>query len=225
MKTRAGMIASVLFGLVGCAAKRPPADYATLFEHWPRSIAVVPVLDRSGDESAGPAVASLLTVPLAQRGYYVFPVYVTDRLLRDLGLGDPALVRQTPPQRFFDLFGADAVLFVTVENSSTSYFVVGSSVSVTLDYELKDTRTGKSLWHRALTVAQGSDVIAPVGGGLVAPAAGLALTMADAALTATTADRRILAQAACEEVFEWSNEGLPPGPYSSESGRNRTASR
>src|SRR6185436_19052948 len=82
-----------------------------------------------------------------------------------------------------DLFGADAVLFVTVENSSTSYFVVGSSVSATLDYELKDTRTGKSLWHRALTVAQGSDVIAPVGGGLVAPAAVLALTMADAALT------------------------------------------
>jgi len=160
-----GLIVAMFF-ISGCATvqkKVQKKDYSAFYAHPPRSIVVVPALNNTTEINAPPVFALTITAPLAERGYYVFPVYLTDILLKDIGLSEAGHIHQLPPSRFLDLFGADAVLFVTIEDWSTKYIIISSSVVVHMKYELKDTRTGLSLWQGEQQVVHNSD--AGVGGG------------------------------------------------------------
>jgi hypothetical protein len=101
----------------------------------------------SGEVNAPKVFMPTLVEPLAERGYYVFPLYATEMLLREQGLAEAAQIHQLPPPRLFDLFGADAALYITIKNMSAKYVVVYSSVVVDVEYLLKDTRTGAVLWE------------------------------------------------------------------------------
>ena len=59
--------------MTGCATK-PPFDYTAFKESRPRSILVLPPLNNTPDVQASYSVLSYATVPLAEAGYYVFPV-------------------------------------------------------------------------------------------------------------------------------------------------------
>lgn len=189
----------LLFLLAGCASVGT-RDLSTFYAHEPRSIIVVPVVNESPEVTAPGVFITTITVPLAERGYYVFPVYLTEALLRDLGLPEAGFVHQVPSQRFFELFGADAVLFVTIKDWSTKYLVLVSSVVVEMEYLLKDTRTGTVLWESKQQVARSSGGSDPI-------------SMAvSAALTALFTDYRPLARQANNQVFR-PPSGLPAGPY------------
>lgn len=184
--------------LSGCAAQKH--DLSVFYAHRPRSIVVVPVVNESTEISAPTVFMSTITTPLAERGYYVFPVYLTNILLQDLGLTEAGHVHLLPPQRFLDLFGADAVLLITIKDWSTKYLVVQSSVVVDMSYVLKDTRTGLVLWESRQPIVYSS------GGGD-------AITMVvSAAVNALMTDYRPLAQQANARVFLPPN-GIPAGPY------------
>jgi hypothetical protein len=191
--------AGLLSLLAGCAVKKP--DLSAFYAHRPRSIVVVPVVNESTEITAPTVFMSTITVPLAERGYYVFPVYLTGVLLQDLGLSEAGLIHQLPPQRFFDLFGADAVLLITIKDWSTKYLVLASSVVVDMEYVLKDTRTGMVLWESKQSYHHDSGG----GGNLIAMAV-------SAAINALVTDYRPLAQQANNLVFLPPN-GLPAGPY------------
>lgn len=70
--------------LTGCFVP-PKPDLAAFRAHPPRSIVVVPVANDTPEITAPAVFAPSLTIPLAERGYYVFPIYLTEILLRDLG--------------------------------------------------------------------------------------------------------------------------------------------
>jgi hypothetical protein len=193
----------------GCAVKQKP-DLSAFYAHKPRSILVVPVLNDSPEISAPSTFISTITAPLAERGYYVFPVYLTDLILRDFGLTEAGHIHQLPTQRFFDLFGADAVLLITIKDWSSKYLLLASSVVVSMEYELKDTRTGTVLWQAKQTVAQQSG---NGGGGLI----GMAVA---AAINAMMTDYLPLARQANNLVFQPS-KGLPAGPYHPEYGKDQ----
>ena len=72
----------------------------------PRSILVVPVVNNSVDVTAGDYFLSTVPVPLAERGYYVFPVNLVKRLLEDDGLADASLVHGAQTDCLAALFGA-----------------------------------------------------------------------------------------------------------------------
>ena len=74
------------------------------------------------DVTAPDYFLSTVPIPLAERGYYVFPVNLVKRVLEDDGLSDAVLVHSADPKRLAALFGADAVLYVTIErwDASTS---------------------------------------------------------------------------------------------------------
>lgn len=196
--------------LVGCAGNQAKPDLDAFNAHKPRSILVVPVVNESPEISAAPVFSSTITAPLAERGYYVFPLYLTELILRDFGLSEAGHVHMLPPQRFYELFGADAVLFVTIKDWSSKYLVLASSVVVSMEYVLKDTKTGTVLWQKTETVARNSG---NGGGGLI----GMAI---EAAINAALTDYRPLAQQANAQVFQprW---GLPAGPYHAEYGKDQ----
>jgi len=193
------MACMVYFAMTGCAVKR--TDLTAFYSHPPRSIVVVPVVNESTEVTAPTVFMSTITRPLAERGYYVFPVYLTEVLFQDLGLPVAGHIHQLPPRRFLDLFGADAVLFITIKDWSTQYLVIQSSVTVDMDYILKDTRTGRVLWESRQPVVHASGG----GGNLIGMGIG-------AAIHALTTDYRPLAQQANNMAF-LPPRGLPAGPY------------
>ena len=97
--------------LVGCQTTAPKRDLAAYEAANPRSIVVVPIVNKSLDVDAPNYVLSALPVPIAEKGYYVFPVNTTKMVLEQEGFYEPERVHEQPPERIAKMFGADAVMF------------------------------------------------------------------------------------------------------------------
>ena len=202
MRARLTTLVAAAVIAAGCAAA-PKPDYTRFFQNHPRSILVVPPMNNTTAVEAPDVFATTITVPIAERGYYIFPVYLVADLLRDIGLTNEGLIHQLPANRFREIFGADAVLFVTIKDWTTKYVLLASSVTVTASYKLVDTKTGQVIWEgerRAVYQSSGSNIIA----------------ILVSALVTTTVDYRPLAREANKKVTDSPGTGLPAGPYHAE---------
>ena len=115
--------------LAGCAAQKP-FDYTNYRQHPPRSILVLPPLNQSTAVEATYGYLSTVTRPIAELGYYVFPVAVVDQFLKENGLPSAGEMHQVPLNKVAEILGADAVLFVTVEEYGTKFQVLNSATIV-----------------------------------------------------------------------------------------------
>src|SRR5260221_5648293 len=79
--------------MAGCASPKP-YDYTNYREHPPRSILVLPPLNNSTDVKGTYSYLSTVTYPIAERGYYVFPVAVVDQFLNENGMPTPGVMQQ-----------------------------------------------------------------------------------------------------------------------------------
>ncbi|MGE4649929.1 MAG: GNA1162 family protein, partial [Myxococcota bacterium] len=98
----------------GCATL-PPKDYTDFNAADIRSILVVPVVNNSVDVTAPDYFLSTVSIPVAEHGYYVFPVNLIKRTLEDDGLSDANLVHAASTTKLCELFGADAALYIIIE--------------------------------------------------------------------------------------------------------------
>src|SRR3984957_19789928 len=157
------LIFGAVLMLAACASAPKRYDYANFRTESPRSILVVPVTNKSVDVNAPDYFLSSIATPLAERGYYVFPVNMVKSVLSDDGLSDADLVHSGDPRRLGELFGADAVMYVAIERWDAKYVVLATTVTVELTYTIKSAHTGQTLWSNHQQIAyksQGS------GGGL-----------------------------------------------------------
>lgn len=210
MKILRLLVAGAFLVFVAACATTPKPDYSKFFEHHPRSVLIVPAINKTTAVEAPAVFNTTVTRPFAERGYYVYPVFLTRDILNDIGLTDEGLIAQAQPQRFRDIFGADAVLFVTVNTWATTYVILASSVTVEANYRLVDTATGEVIWERTERVVEQS------GGGGGGGLAGLVAQAISAALTATLVDYRPLARKMNALAADKPGQGLPAGPYRSE---------
>ena len=82
-----------LFSIIGTGCATLPAkDYTDFNTANIRSILVVPVVNNSVDVTAPDYFLSTVSIPVAELGYYVFPVNLIKRTLEDDGLSDANLV-------------------------------------------------------------------------------------------------------------------------------------
>jgi hypothetical protein len=147
-------LAAVALVVTGCAT--PPAahnDYTAFRQADPRSVLVVPVVSRSVDVDAPDYFLSTISQPIAERGYYVFPVNLIKRVMEDDGLGDANLVHASATPKLAELFGADAVLYVVIERWDSKYAVISTTTTVELSYSLRNGKTGDELWKHSETMA------------------------------------------------------------------------
>jgi len=152
--------------LTACATPQTPYDYTAFRQSKPRSILVLPPLNSSPDVQATYSVLSTVTQPLAEAGYYVFPVALVDQTFKENGLLNPGEMHQAPLEKIREIFGADAALYITVTQYGSSYQFLSSSVIVTAKARLLDTRNGQLLWEGAAS-ASDSEGDSNSGGGLV----------------------------------------------------------
>jgi hypothetical protein len=121
-------------------------DYSAFRLHPPKSILVLPPLNNTSDLRATYSVMSSATLPLAEAGYYVFPVALVDQTFKENGLQNPGEMHQASPKKLNEIFGADAALYITVTNYGVSSALLGGDVFVTVKASLVDTRSGTTLW-------------------------------------------------------------------------------
>ena len=90
---------------------------------------------------------STVTRPLAERGYYVFPVAVIDALMKENGLPHPDDMAGVPLSKIREIIGPDAVLYMTVLDWGTKYRLIDSVTKVHLAGTLIDVDTETVLWQ------------------------------------------------------------------------------
>lgn len=202
---------SLLF-LAGCestSTKRNP--YADTFEQAGiRSILVLPVVNRSVNIYAPGTALSVLPRLLADHGYYVFPVNTVKVVLENEGLYEPAEIYQLPAEKLANMFGADAVLFTTVEQWDTQYVVFSSTTVVSVTFSLT-AASGQEIWKAQKTITKSSD-----SGSQGSGAGVLGALLSDAFAAAwdrAFPDYRPLATEAAQQTFITGRSQIPFGPH------------
>jgi hypothetical protein len=191
----------------GCVSRPPRADYSQFRSEGPRSILVVPVINRSVDVNAPDYFLATIATPLAERGYYVFPINMVKSVLADDGLSDANLVHSGDPRRLGELFGTDAVMYISIERWDAKYVLLATTVTVELNYSIKSTHTGQELWkNHQLVVYQPQQ-----SGG--AGIAGLIANAIAAAIAKAAPNYMPLAHQANNGAINVKGTGLPAGPY------------
>ena len=194
MKAVINYIILPLLGIVyfsGCAGmgSQPVTkgqEFPGMYEEKPRSLFIMPPMNESTAADAKDYYATTIEIPLAFHGFYVFPYEITSDVLKQQGIYDAELLYNMPLNKFHDYFGADAVLFTKIKKWDTSYMVLASNLTVSIDAEIKSTRTSRILWQYNGTVVVDLSGGSDSGGslaGLIAKAVATAINTAAADYT------------------------------------------
>jgi hypothetical protein len=171
----------------------------------PQSILVLPPLNESVDANASYSYLTTISRPLAERGYYVFPVVVIDQFMKDNGLPGPGEMHGVALNKIDEIIGPDAVLYITIEEFGQKYVVLSSNTTVTARAFLVDVDTGNRIWDGRVHLVQSSggsgDLIADM---IIAAVEQVMDTVAD-----QTHD---VARLANQQLINDPNRGLLVGP-------------
>lgn len=166
MKARMLVVATLmLVFLTGCVTTAP-YDYTAFRASNPRSILVLPPVNQSLDTRASYSFLTHVSMPLAEGGYYVFPVAVVEETFRENGLTNPDEIHALPLDQINKVFGADSVMYIKITQYGTSYQLLASDTRVTAEATLVDGRNGQLLWKGQAT-ASSTEQSNNQGGGLV----------------------------------------------------------
>ena len=139
------VVGAIVMLLTGCVAQPVKKDMSAFIAAAPRSILVVPVVNKSLDVDAPNYVLAALPVPIAEKGYYVFPVNTTKFVLEQEGFYEGDRIHNESPTVLAKLFDADAILYVTIHRWDAQYAVIATSVTVEFEYKLV-SRDGTEIW-------------------------------------------------------------------------------
>ena len=200
-----GLTCLTLLAVVGCAAPEPK-DYSAYRANLPSSILVLPPINNSVEVNAPYSYLSTVTEPLAEAGYYVFPVAVVDAYMKENGLPTPADMQAVPLDKLDEVFGPDAVMYVSLEEYGQEYNLISSDAVVKADAKLVDTDTGLTLWDGRIDAVEASNSNS---GSLLADLIGAAVAQA----VNTTTDRAHSVAIKANQGMIRGYNGLLLGPY------------
>ena len=192
--------------LSGCAVP-VKKDMSAFIAAAPRSILVVPAVNRSLDVDAPNYLLSTLSIPLAEKGFYVFPVNTSKVVLEQEGFYEAEQVRKQSPQVLAMLFGADAVLYVTINRWDAQYILLSTTVTVEFDYRIV-SKVGVEIWSANQKMQYSPQNSS--GGNPIATLVAAAIT---AAMTRAAPNYLPLAQMANRQAFVMGPNPIPNGPY------------
>jgi hypothetical protein len=197
-----------LLSLTGCVTQPTKVDQSALLAAAPRSILVVPTINRSLDVDAPNYVLAALPIPIAEKGYYVFPVNTTKFVLEQEGFYEGERIHQQPPESLAKLFGSDAILYVAIKQWDAKFAVFTTIVTVDFDYRLV-SKNGVELWreNKRMQYQPQNNNNAPT------PMAALLTAVINAAVARAAPNYMPLTQQANQEVFVNGPNALPNGPY------------
>jgi hypothetical protein len=153
--------AGILF--YACAVQPPikPSEsvdpYAAFRESRPRSILVMPPVNRSPDINGSAAFLATSAWPMAEAGYYVIPVSLSSRMFIENGITVAEDAHAIEPSRLREIFGADSALYITITRYGVRYIGIDSIVEAAASARLIDLRNGIELWSERIALSENSN--------------------------------------------------------------------
>lgn len=193
-----------LFLVVSCAT---PYNYERFIAAKPRSILILPPMSNSTDVRATYSYLSTVTQPVAEKGFYVFPVALIDQMMKENGLPSANEMHQASVKKIREIINPDAILYLTLENYGTSYVIIDSQTTVTVSGKLISAVTGEVIWEGKASANDGSQ---SSGGGLAGVLIGAIIKQA---VNSSLDQARKVAPLANQQLFYADQQGLLNGPY------------
>ncbi len=186
--------------------------FPLMYEEKPLTIFVLPPINSTTAADAKEYYSTAIPQPLAFAGFYVLPMELTGEMLKSQGIYDTEIMIDQPLERFSEYFGADAVLFTHIKKWDKVYAVLAASLTVTIDAQLKSTKTNRVLWEYSGTIVADLSGQSSSGNPLVDLIAKAIITGVNAA----TADYVPYAQLATTTLLQT----VPYGKYHARSGQD-----
>ena len=184
-------------------------QYSQMYEEKPTSIVIMPPINQTNSVEAKEFFYTTMYMPLTEKGYYVFSPYLTMEMLQSESAYDSEMFLEGDLGSFQNVLGADAAIFTIIKswdrNSLLGYLTVG------VEYVLRSTATGETLYHREGLIQVDTSVNGG-GGGLVGSLVNMAATAINTAMT-----DKVVAGRRCT-AFVLSD--MPVGKYDADFGKD-----
>lgn len=207
MKSVKLLLCLLVVALTGCANVAVKKDLSAFNAAAPRSILVVPAVNKTLDVDAANYLLSTLSIPLAEKGFYVFPVNTAKFVLEQEGFYEGEQIHNQSPEVLAKLFGADAVLYVTIKRWDAQYAILATTVTVEFDYRMVG-KDGAEIWQ-----ANQKMQYTPQNSSSGSPLAILITAAINAAVARAAPNYLPLTQQANQQVFVLGPNAIPDGPY------------
>jgi hypothetical protein len=150
MKAKLVFSCLLLLVLTGCSGVQMGTKreaYPSMYtDKKPVTLVVVPAINESTAADAGDLLNVTVAQPFTNHGYYVLPVPIVADIFKREGIVEGTQVKGLPTNVFKKNFGADSVLFMTIENWDKKYLVLAGNVTIGIEYVLLSTESNEVLW-------------------------------------------------------------------------------
>ena len=192
--------------LSGCTIK-PVERVDLLAQRKPTSILVIPPLNNTVEVNAPYTLLSSISRPLAEKGYYVFPVSVIETMFRENGLPTTAEMNTIPLEKIREIINPDVVLYISIDRWGQEYQIISSQSIVSSHWRIVDAQDGTTLWEGHASAVKSDN------NGNNGLAFALIGALVDQIAGSIVDHTPALSKQASKELINSSYRGLPPGPY------------
>lgn len=130
---------------ISCGTTKIQA-FPKMYEEDPLIMLIMPPINNSTAVDAKDYFYTTMTVPIAEAGYYVLPPAMTMATLQRESAYDSERFIDGNLSKFGQLFGADVAVFTIINSWNKS--IIGSTITIELEYIFKSTKTNEVLFHR-----------------------------------------------------------------------------
>lgn len=175
------LLAIVPLLLASCAEKVTRAmRYPKMYEEKPVSIVIMPPINETQHVEAKDYFYTTLYAPLCERGYYVFSPLLTMELFQSESAYDAEQFIEGDLTQFRNVLGADAAMFTKIKSWKRNN--IGGKLTVDVEYILRSTKTGETLYKREGKIKVDTSVNSG-GGGLLGSLINVVGTAVNTAVT------------------------------------------
>jgi len=177
-------------------------QYPAMYEEKPLTIVIMPPINRTTHAEAKDYFYTTMYLPLCEKGYYVYSPYLTMEMFQQESAYDAEQFIEGDLTIFKNVLGADAAMFTIIKDWRRNN--MGGVLTVDVEYILRSTKTGQTLYTREGLIKVDTSVNG--GGGAIGALVGIIATAVN-----TAATDKVVAGRKCN-AFVLSD--LPAGKYS-----------
>lgn len=198
------------YSLSSCTAPKTLLDqYPGMYKESPVTIAIMPPINKTTHVEAKDFFYTTMYIPLCEKGYYVYSPYLTMEMFQQESAYDAEIFLNSNLAPFRNVFNADAVMFTVIKKWERMNLL--GMIDVNIEYILRSTKTGETLYNREGQIILDTSVNA--GGGIFGLLASVVATTINTAIT-----DKVVAGRKCN-IFVLSD--LPAGKYSPFFGKDK----
>lgn len=142
------------FLLTSCTTYDIQGDFTKYENRKFSSVLVVIPKNETNDVDAVYGVYTTVTRPLAERGYYVFPIVVVDELFKHNGITNAYDIDSIKVKKLREIFDADGILYLTVKRYGPEFKILETVNTVTIEATLIDALNDKVVWHDEYSISR-----------------------------------------------------------------------